>query len=68
MVSPDGSECVLDELEKEIHTINSLAHIIRSVRCQVDLSNILDCHAYDASVSMTCKYSLFCVILLRCFG
>ncbi|KAL1806281.1 hypothetical protein DCAR_0832070 [Daucus carota subsp. sativus] len=49
LVSPDGSECVLDELEKEIHTINSLAHIIRSVRCQVDLSNILDCHAYDAS-------------------
>ncbi|XP_010258098.1 PREDICTED: COBW domain-containing protein 1 isoform X2 [Nelumbo nucifera] len=36
------------ELEKEIHNINSLATIIHSVRCQVDLSKILDCRAYDA--------------------
>ncbi|KAF8103861.1 hypothetical protein N665_0183s0037 [Sinapis alba] len=40
-------EC--DELEKEIHSINSLANVIRSVRCQVDLSNILDCQAYDST-------------------
>lgn len=39
-----------DELEKEIHSINSLANVIRSVRCQVDLSNILDCQAYDSTV------------------
>ncbi|KAL8097658.1 uncharacterized protein LOC141682808 [Apium graveolens] len=49
LVSPDDSKSVVEELEKEIHTINSLATIIRSVRCQVDLSSILDCHAYDAS-------------------
>ncbi|CAH2033881.1 unnamed protein product [Thlaspi arvense] len=39
-----------DELEKEIHSINSLANVIRSVRCQVDLSNILNCQAYDSAV------------------
>ncbi|XP_010527742.1 PREDICTED: putative COBW domain-containing protein 7, partial [Tarenaya hassleriana] len=36
-----------DELVKEIRTINSLANVIRSVRCQVDLSNILNRKAYD---------------------
>lgn len=51
MVSPEGSGNFLEELEKEIHSINSLASIIRSVRGQVDLSNILDCRAYDATVS-----------------
>lgn len=51
LVSPDGSGSVIDELEEEIHNINSLANIIRSVRCQVDLSKILNCGAYDASVS-----------------
>ncbi|XP_010417078.1 PREDICTED: COBW domain-containing protein 1 [Camelina sativa] len=38
-----------DELEKEIHSINSLANVIRSVRCQVDLSNVLNCQAYDST-------------------
>ncbi|XP_048137076.1 COBW domain-containing protein 1 [Rhodamnia argentea] len=41
----------LEELEKEIHGINSLADIIRTVRCQVELSTILDRRAYDATVS-----------------
>jgi G3E family GTPase len=45
LVSPDDSE----ELEKEIHSINSIANLIRTVRCQVDLSKILNCGAYDAS-------------------
>ncbi|BFG16797.1 hypothetical protein CerSpe_030710 [Prunus speciosa] len=49
LVSPEGSADFLEELEKEIHSINSLASIIRSVRGQVDLSNILDCRAYDAT-------------------
>ncbi|XP_077223230.1 cobalamin biosynthesis CobW-like protein [Tasmannia lanceolata] len=52
LVSPEDSvhmtSDVLDDLEKEIHNINSLANIIRSVRCQVDLCKILDCRAYDA--------------------
>ncbi|CAL1360258.1 unnamed protein product [Linum trigynum] len=39
----------LDELEKEIRDINSLASIVHTVRCQVDLSKILDCNAYDTA-------------------
>lgn len=38
---------MLEELEKEIRDVNSLANIIHSVRCQVDLSKILNCQAYD---------------------
>ncbi|XP_008221516.1 PREDICTED: COBW domain-containing protein 1 [Prunus mume] len=49
LVSPEGSADFLEELEKEIHSINSLASILRSVRGQVDLSNILACRAYDAT-------------------
>lgn len=45
LVSPD----VIEELEKEIHCINSLANIVHSVRCQVDISIVLDCRAYDAA-------------------
>ncbi|KAL5553655.1 hypothetical protein UlMin_041056 [Ulmus minor] len=48
LVSSEGPG-VLEELEKEIHNINALATIIRTVRCQVDLSKILDCQAYDAT-------------------
>ncbi|KAG2707006.1 hypothetical protein I3843_05G116100 [Carya illinoinensis] len=49
LVSPEGCGGGLEELEKEIHDINSLASIIRSVRCQVDLPKILNRRAYDAS-------------------
>ncbi|KAI9124896.1 hypothetical protein K1719_004223 [Acacia pycnantha] len=49
LVSPEGSGSILEELEEEIHNINSLAEIIRSVRCQVDLSNILNRQAYDSA-------------------
>ncbi|XP_071716079.1 uncharacterized protein [Rutidosis leptorrhynchoides] len=45
LVSPD----TLEELEKEIHSINLLANIVHSVRCQVDISIVLNCRAYDAS-------------------
>ncbi|XP_015584400.1 COBW domain-containing protein 1 isoform X3 [Ricinus communis] len=48
LVSSEGPEA-LEELEKEIHNINSLANIIHSVRCHVDLSKILNCQAYDAT-------------------
>lgn len=62
LVSPDGSGSDLDDLEKEIRNINALANIIRSVRCQVDLSKILNCGAYDASVShKEYLYSLLCI-------
>lgn len=65
LVSPDNSGSVLDELEEEIHNINSLANIIRSVRCQVDLSKILNCGAYDASVSpKECLYFTFMHLFL----
>ncbi|KAL6190130.1 hypothetical protein ACLB2K_036529 [Fragaria x ananassa] len=49
LVTTEGSTDYLEELEKEIHSINSLACIIRSIRSQVDLSKILDCRAYDAT-------------------
>ncbi|KAK1269478.1 hypothetical protein QJS04_geneDACA005171 [Acorus gramineus] len=39
---------VVEDLENEIHDINSLAMVIRTVRCQVDLCKILDRQAYDA--------------------
>ncbi|KAL6566441.1 hypothetical protein OROGR_002056 [Orobanche gracilis] len=44
-----SSDDVLEDLEREIHNINSLAKVIRSVRCQVELSMILNCQAYDAT-------------------
>ncbi|WOK94437.1 COBW domain-containing protein 1 isoform X2 [Canna indica] len=44
----DETSNALEELEKEIYNINSLAHVIRTVRCQVDLCKILDRHAYGA--------------------
>ncbi|OMO93409.1 hypothetical protein CCACVL1_06500 [Corchorus capsularis] len=49
LVSSEGSEGAVEDLEKEIRSINSLANIVRSVRCQVDLSLILNRQAYDAT-------------------
>ncbi|KAL8550245.1 hypothetical protein ACS0TY_008897 [Phlomoides rotata] len=49
LVSSEDSGVVLEDLEKDIRNINSLATIITSVRCQVDLSMILDRRAYDAT-------------------
>lgn len=49
LVSSEGSQGALEELEMEIRGINSLAIIINSVRCQVDLTNILNQKAYDAT-------------------
>ncbi|KAL2546638.1 Cobalamin biosynthesis CobW-like protein [Forsythia ovata] len=49
LVSSDDSGASIEDLEKEIHNINSLTSIIRSVQCQVDLSNILNCRAYNAT-------------------
>ncbi|XP_027361481.1 COBW domain-containing protein 1 isoform X1 [Abrus precatorius] len=48
LVSAEGSG-LLEELEEEIHSINSLAEIIHSVRCQVDLSKILNRQAYNTA-------------------
>ncbi|CAI8588029.1 unnamed protein product [Vicia faba] len=50
LVSAEGSGA-LEELEEEIHNINSLVEIIHSVRCQVDLSKILNRHAYDTNTA-----------------
>ncbi|KAK6921929.1 Cobalamin (vitamin B12) biosynthesis CobW-like, C-terminal [Dillenia turbinata] len=47
LISQEDSVQYLEDLEKEIHDINSLANIFRSIRCQVDLSKILNCLAYD---------------------
>ncbi|QCD90078.1 CCR4-NOT transcription complex subunit 2 [Vigna unguiculata] len=48
LVSAESSGA-LKKLEEEIHNINSLAEIIHSVRCQVDLSRILNRQAYDTA-------------------
>ncbi|GLJ44768.1 hypothetical protein SUGI_0941600 [Cryptomeria japonica] len=39
---------VVDALKRDIQNINSLAHIMCSVRCHVDLNLILERKAYDA--------------------
>lgn len=52
LVSSGDSGELLEDLEKDICSINSLATIVHSVRCQVDLSVILNCRAYDAKVSL----------------
>ncbi|KAJ4827870.1 hypothetical protein Tsubulata_020362 [Turnera subulata] len=44
-----SEEGALQEIEDELHNINSLANIVHSVRCQIDLSMILNCRAYDAT-------------------
>ncbi|XP_011070951.1 COBW domain-containing protein 1 [Sesamum indicum] len=49
LIASDDCGVVLEDLEKDIHNINSLANIIHSVRCQVDLSKILNRRAYDAT-------------------
>ncbi|KAJ6910266.1 COBW domain-containing protein 1 [Populus alba x Populus x berolinensis] len=66
LVSLGGSGEALKELENEIHKINSLANIIHSVRCQVDLSKILNCRAYDSKVSHI-KLCLFFISMLFSF-
>ena len=55
LLSSEGS---LEELEKEIRDINSLASIVRTVRCQVDLTKILERNAYDTAVKWLLNYSL----------
>ncbi|XP_073314434.1 uncharacterized protein [Primulina huaijiensis] len=49
LVSSDDSKAVMKDLEKDIFSINSLANIIHSVQCQVDLSMILNRQAYGAT-------------------
>ncbi|GAA0186352.1 hypothetical protein LIER_33640 [Lithospermum erythrorhizon] len=49
LVSPDNSGVTVEKLENEIHDINSIANIIRSVRCKVDLAKILNFQGYDAA-------------------
>lgn len=56
-----------DELEKEIHSINSLANVVRSVRCQVDLSSILNCQAYDSTVKSRKLFAIICSITICAF-
>ncbi|CAA0822497.1 Cobalamin biosynthesis CobW-like protein [Striga hermonthica] len=48
LVGNDDSGVLIEDLETDIHNINSLAKVIRTFRCQVDLSKILNCQAYDS--------------------
>uniref|UniRef100_A0A7N0UDT5 CobW C-terminal domain-containing protein n=1 Tax=Kalanchoe fedtschenkoi TaxID=63787 RepID=A0A7N0UDT5_KALFE len=49
LVSSEDLGGGVEELEKEIHCINSLAWIVPTIRCQVDLSVILNCASYDGT-------------------
>ncbi|XP_039137276.1 LOW QUALITY PROTEIN: COBW domain-containing protein 1 [Dioscorea cayenensis subsp. rotundata] len=40
---------VIETWWRKVHNMNSLATIIPSVRCQVDLDKLLDCQAYDTN-------------------
>lgn len=41
----------LEDLEKQIHDVNALVTVVRSVRCQVDLNTIFDRQAYGTKNS-----------------
>lgn len=45
-----GGEAAVKELESRIFHINALAKVVHSVRCQVDLKDILECRAYEVQV------------------
>lgn len=51
LISSEDPTSTIAELEEEILKINSLVKIIHSVRCQVDVSKILNCRAYEASAT-----------------
>uniref|UniRef100_A0A8R7PC86 CobW C-terminal domain-containing protein n=1 Tax=Triticum urartu TaxID=4572 RepID=A0A8R7PC86_TRIUA len=40
----------LEDLERQIHDVNALVTVVRSVRCQVDLNTIFDRQAYGVKV------------------
>lgn len=41
----------LEDLERQIHEVNALVTVVRSVRCQVDLNKVFDQQAYGAKNS-----------------
>jgi G3E family GTPase len=41
----------LEDLERKIHDVNALVTVVRSVRCQVDLSTVFDRQAYGVKNS-----------------
>uniref|UniRef100_A0A453B5Z4 CobW C-terminal domain-containing protein n=1 Tax=Aegilops tauschii subsp. strangulata TaxID=200361 RepID=A0A453B5Z4_AEGTS len=41
----------LEDLERQIHDVNALVTVVRSVRCQVDLNTIFDRQAYGVKNS-----------------
>ena len=48
----------LEDLESQIHDVNALVTVVRSVRCQVDLNTIFDRQAYGVKVSKLLKSDL----------
>jgi hypothetical protein len=45
----------------KIHGINSLATIVCTTRCQIDLDKILNCESYGGKVSNTIELVFFCI-------
>jgi G3E family GTPase len=48
-----GRESALTRLENEILQINSVARVMRAVRCQVDIRTVIRTGAFDPRVSLT---------------
>jgi G3E family GTPase len=48
-----GRESALSRLENEILQINSVARVMRAVRCQVDIRTVIRTGAFDSRVSLT---------------
>jgi hypothetical protein len=55
----------LEDLERKIHDVNALVTVVRSVRCQVDLSTVFDRQAYGVKVIKIVKFDFLTAYL--CF-
>lgn len=62
-----GRESALTRLENEILQINSVARVMRAVRCQVDIRTVIRTGAFDPRVSLT-PGSLYVDCLLSALG
>lgn len=59
LISAEKETTELEDLKMKIHGINSLATIICTTRCQVDLDKILNHESYGGKVSKTIELAIF---------
>lgn len=66
LISDEKATTELEDLKMKIHGINSLATIICTTRCSVDLDEILNRESYGGKVSKTIELDFFfCFPFLR---